>query len=629
MQQAPRTASIVTNLRCNQACVYCDKRAPEDDRAFIRGDAVRARIDAGISAGSREIVLTGGEPSMRTDLEALVSYARARGAERVVLETNATLVDEARAKALREAGLDVARVNWVGASDDAVDAVTRDPGGFARTIAGARALASAGVAIEASTVITNATIAHVGEVPDAIARELAGAVTAIVVGVPVTAPDDSGAGASAGQGPGAGASAGRGHELVTYERAAPVVVALERRARALGIAVRMSADAPMPPCTVPPRERTRIAHLWSMTRGAPRRAKHTHVDACERCSIADRCSGVADAYLARHAAPAMHPIDDERTRRRLAIISTVGDQIARELVSRSLSRDRATGEPVVDEVVRINFQCNQSCTFCFVSTHLPPATDEAIEAAIRDAGARGSRILVSGGEPTINARVVEWVRLAKSVTAREVSLQTNAVRLDDARLVADLERAGLDEAFVSLHGCTPETSDAVTEAPGTFARTVAGIDNLYASAIRVTLNFVVCEKNRHELPAYVRFVATRWPRALLNVSFVAPSADVVPRDRGLVPRYTDVMPALAEAIREARRLDVELCGFESMCGIPLCLVPEGFDDFALVDIPPGSDGGEFVRAEACDGCKYRPSCYGVRRGYAELYGTNELVRREP
>jgi sulfatase maturation enzyme AslB (radical SAM superfamily) len=220
------------------------------------------------------------------------------------------------------------------------------------------------------------------------------------------------------------------------------------------------------------------------------------------------------------------------------------------------------------------------------------------------------------------------VRLARSVSRGILVLQTNAVRLDDAALVASLEDAGLDEAFVSLHGATAAVSDAVTEAPGTFARTVAGIDRLHASRVRVVLNYVVCEKNRHELVDHVQAVASRWPRATLNISFVGPSTDLVPRDRALVPRYTDAVPSIAAAVKEARRLGVPLIGFESMCGLPLCLVPGGVRELALTEIPPGFDKGEFVKTEECSACSLERRCWGLRRGYAEIHGTSEL-RAQP
>src|SRR4051812_1271579 len=100
-----RTHAVFTNLTCNQNCVYCTKRRAAEDPEFVRPAAVRARIDAAARDGANELALTGGEPALRRDLPALVAHARARGIERVVLETNATLVDAALATALAAAGL--------------------------------------------------------------------------------------------------------------------------------------------------------------------------------------------------------------------------------------------------------------------------------------------------------------------------------------------------------------------------------------------------------------------------------------------------------------------------------------------------------------------------------------------
>jgi molybdenum cofactor biosynthesis enzyme MoaA len=599
---APRTASVVTNMRCNQACTWCTRRAAQDSRAFVVGEAVRARIDEALAAGSRELTLTGGEPTMRRDLAALVAHARSSGAERITLETNATLVDAPRAKELRDAGLDVARVNTP-AFGDACDELTRDPGGFTRALAGMQALAGAGVTLEAAVTLVKSTTDHLALLPSRLRESLGDALRALVVAFPVDAAD-----------PG---------ELLPFPVAAAAVLSLELAARHAGVAVRMSTGDPLPPCAFDRRTRSRVTRLYAMTKGAPARPGYTHLPACAECNLRERCPGVAEAHVARFGVPAMHPVDDDRTRRRLTVISSIDDQIARELTSRHVSAG-ADGSTRYEETIRVIFRCNQSCTFCFVSTHLPSPPPEAVEAAIRTAGGRSQRIALSGGEPTLEPRLVEWVRLARSVSTGEIVLQTNALRLDDASLVRRLEEAGLDEAFVSLHGVTGAVSDAVTEAPGTFARTVAGIDNLHASKIRVMVNYVVCEKNRGELVDHVRVMAARWPRATLNISFVGPSTDLVPRDRDLIPRYADALPAIAEALVEARRLGVRVFGLESMCGLPLCLVPGDVREFALLDLPKDLDTGEFLKTEECALCAVQTKCWGLRRGYAEIHGTSEL-----
>lgn len=592
-----RVARVETNRTCNQNCAFCRARRPADERAFIVTSAVRARITDAVAVAGDEIVLTGGEPTLRRDLPALVAHAKALGARRVVIETNGALVDASLARALAAAGLDVARVH-LPAWGAALDAITRDPGGADATARALLALHEAGVRLEISAPVLRDNVDTIASLPDALAASGV-PVDALVLGVPTEAPDRS--------------------TLVPLAEATRAIERVEEAARRAGITVRMSADASIPPCLFD--RPARVAHLFSLTPGGAERADHVHPPACEACRVRDRCPGVP----ASAASTAVRPIGEDRVRRRLSVISTIDEQIARELYQEDLYR-RDGGEIVPARIVRVRFQCNQACEFCFVSTHLPAPSASAVHDAIVDIARRGGIVVLSGGEPTLDPRLEEWVRLARAEGAVEVELQTNAIRLADDGRARALAAAGLDQAFVSLHGSRAEVGDAVTSAPGTWERTVRGIDALVAAGVRTRLNFVFCEKNREDFPRVVELVAERWPGAVLVVSFVAPSTDVVPRTPELVPRYTDVMPSLVRGLERARELGVAIDGFESMCGIPLCLVPgEIAKEWSrLAAIPEGFDRGEMADAEACRACALRTRCFGLRRGYAELHGTSEL-----
>lgn len=591
-------ARVVTNETCNQNCAFCNARRPVESPSVARAEVVAQRIDDAARGGAREIVLTGGEPSLRRDLPALIKRAKRAPGTSVTLETNAALITDARAQSLAEAGLDKARVHMPAWGAEA-DAITRDEGGFAAALEGALALARAGIALEIAAPVVRSNLRAVPELPTKIAASGL-PIKTLVFGVPVTSPDPS--------------------ELVPLLEAAAAIEAAQEAARSVGLAVRVDIAAPLPPCAFP--KPARAAHLFSLTRGGADRPGHARLPGCDPCAVRDRCPGVPSAALAREPDFAVRPILDERTRRRLSMLSTVDEQVARELVTRDIRR-LPDGSTARENIVRVNFHCNQACRFCFVSTHLPPADERAIEAAIAEIGALSGFLTLSGGEPTLNPRLADYARLGKRLGARHIELQTNAVRLAEPGLARALLEAGVDLAFVSLHASSAELSDRITEAPGTFDKTVRGIDAIAAAGMAVRLNFVFCGINRADFPTYIEMVAARWPGAPVTVSHVAPSTDVVPHDASLIPRYTDVMPSLAEGIRRAKRLGVELTGFESMCGVPLCQVPDDVSAFfRLAEAPP--DGGEFVKADACRACALDRRCFGVRRGYAELHGTSEL-----
>lgn len=602
MPRASRLHALVTNLRCNQACTYCDRRAPQDDLRAIGGPALRARVQAALAAGADGIAFTGGEPTMRRDLEALAAAARTGGAREILVETNATLVDPARARSLRDAGVGRARVN-LPVFDDALDAITRDPGGFRRARAGIEALAAAGVTVDLTAAVVVSALPHLAALPAAIHTSFGEAVRCLELAVPVQAPD--------------------ARELVTYPQAAAVAAEVAAEAARTGLPVVFQRGLGVPPCTVPPGSRGRLASLFSLSPASRHLPGHSPIAECGSCAVADRCGGLADVYRARHGLPAAGAVQGERWRRRLSLPRPASDQLERELTSRAF-RPGDGPTPDVQAVVRVLFRCNQACRFCFVSTQLPDPRPAAVERAIAEAGRRGDWIALSGGEPTLHPRLASYLRLAAAESRHPVSLQTNAVLLDDRGRVAELARAGLGDAFVSLHGATAAVAEAVTQAPGTHARTLAGLDNLAAERVPLTVNFVLCGANAHEAPAAVALAAARWPGAVFNLSFVAASTDAVPRDRALIPRFSDVLHHLREMIATARERGVRLIGIESMCGLPLCIVPEALTPGALFEIPAEAERGDFVKTEACRSCADAGRCWGLRRTYADLHGTAEL-----
>ncbi len=595
-----RVARVLSNETCNYNCTFCNVRRPTERPDFVPSRAVLGRVARALGDGAEEVVLTGGEPGLRRDLAALVRISKRAGAKTVVLETNAALIDAKVAGELSAVGLSLARVH-LPAWGEAFDRVVQEEGAFEAALRGLRALANAGIPLEASVPVVRANSGHVESIPDRV-TEAKLPITAFVVMVPTDAPDES--------------------TLLPAAEAASEVAAFEAAARRTATTVRMDPGAFIPPCMF--QTPGRVAHLYSLSRGGGKRVGYEHVDVCSDCAVSDRCPGVPGAILKREPNVRLKPIQEDRIRRRLSVISTVEAQIARELVTREICR-RTNGTSVHMHTVRVNFHCNQSCHFCFVSTHLPPAREEKVREAILEAGSVGGILALSGGEPTLNPRLVEYVRLGKEAGACEIELQTNATRLGSADLTRSLAEAGLDVAFVSLHGSTADVSDAVTDAPGTFDKTVQGLDQVRAHGIRMRINFVFCETNRQDFPQFVKLVAERWPEALVSVSFVAPSTDMVPRDASLVPRYSDVLPSMAEGLRLARELKVGITGFESMCGLPLCLIPVGLEEyFNLPDIMEGIDGGEFIRPEPCTRCNLAGRCYGLRRGYAEMHGIGEL-----
>lgn len=162
MQAAPPPYVVAVNLtgRCNLNCAHCymdaGKRLASDPEELTAGEVCALLDDIAGQSDETMVVLTGGEPLLRKDIEAIANHGSALGLA-MVLGTNGMALTEARVTGLRDAGL-----RGVGISVDSLDPDRHDafrglPGAFARTMAGIDACRRAGLALQVHFTITDDT----------------------------------------------------------------------------------------------------------------------------------------------------------------------------------------------------------------------------------------------------------------------------------------------------------------------------------------------------------------------------------------------------------------------------------------------------------------------------------------
>jgi hypothetical protein len=114
-----------TTDHCNATCIMCPRDLHEDGRPHgVMGMTEYTRsIDEIIPLGARRVVLTGfGEPLMDSTLVEKAAYAHQHGLNTYMI-SNASLLDERRARGLIEAGLDELRVSVYGTRPETYNAV--------------------------------------------------------------------------------------------------------------------------------------------------------------------------------------------------------------------------------------------------------------------------------------------------------------------------------------------------------------------------------------------------------------------------------------------------------------------------------------------------------------------------
>jgi cyclic pyranopterin phosphate synthase len=201
---------------------------------------------------------------------------------------------------------------------------------------------------------------------------------------------------------------------------------------------------------------------------------------------------------------------------------------------------------------------------------------------------------------------------------------------DLAREVAALA----DEVEVAVHGDDAALHDSITRSPGSFAQTMRGVRNLLAAGASVSTNTVVTRLNLARLPAVARLLVAEGVRQV-QFANVHPEGNALDDAEALVPRLSELEAPLAEALRA-----VGAAGATAYAeAVPLCFLP-GLERCAIeLHLPaevelrePGLVSRDFLperRAEKVKGPQCRPcaleaGCEGAWRGYARLYGLDEL-----
>ena len=153
---------IFLGYACNNACVFCAQGSLRDKEEGPPD--VVAQI-ATITPG--EIVaFMGGEPTIHDELPAWIKAAEAKGAARVIVQTNGRrLAYRAFTRALREAATNLALdVALQGATAAMHEFHTGTPGSFEQTVRGVRTARAEGIAVGITTVVTRSNFRHLGEI---------------------------------------------------------------------------------------------------------------------------------------------------------------------------------------------------------------------------------------------------------------------------------------------------------------------------------------------------------------------------------------------------------------------------------------------------------------------------------
>lgn len=583
-----RTVSIHAGGRCTLRCPVCDcRQAATPSASALRG-------------GGARLVLRGA-PESAPSLPELLRTARREEIGQIVVRTHAhAFRAPSAASKLAAAGVDGALVPVMSQIPTVHDRIAGREGALVATLVGLRALAEAGLRIEAEVPLLPQSLQSLRAVVDLLRRSVP-TVAAVrffvpphVVPAPVAPPPLS--------------------------QLEPALAEAIEHANGLGIATPLEVPQAVPLCALRHSEEARRSFRFH-----PRR--RSRIEGCEPatvcggCAVEPQCVGPSRAYRSVRGDEGLQPYDarpaslyDQRTTRR----------------RQWTDAEREAARNVSMMVLRPTVHCNQDCSFCSANetTKNVWVEPKAMLKAIARGGQRGvDRVSFSGGEPTLSKDLRDYVRAARRCGIGKIELITNGVLLDRRDKVSALRDAGLTHAFVSLHAHDETMSRGMTQKVGDFERTMNAIGHLTDAGVKTVINHVINARNHPFSTRFVEVVRERFGgETPISFAFVTPQFKAL-ENMDLVPRISDVMPHLQRAMYRALELRQPfLVG--SRQGIPPCMLGpfEPWSDvLTLGPEAQSEDRHQKQRAPQCEECRYRRFCTGLWKPYVARFGSDELV----
>lgn len=170
MKRPPLVALEVTR-RCNLHCIHCRALAnPEGAEDELATDEITGLFDQLAERTRPIVILTGGEPLLRDDIFEIARYGKDLGFH-MAMAPNGTLMDEAVAQRMLDAGIDRISISLDAASAEVHDAFRQMPGAFAGAMKGIAAARAVALPFQINTSVTAMNVDELPKV-HALAKEL-------------------------------------------------------------------------------------------------------------------------------------------------------------------------------------------------------------------------------------------------------------------------------------------------------------------------------------------------------------------------------------------------------------------------------------------------------------------------
>ena len=209
--------------------------------------------------------------------------------------------------------------------------------------------------------------------------------------------------------------------------------------------------------------------------------------------------------------------------------------------------------------VNLTRRCNLACAHCYMDAETRDGggpdelTTSEIKGLLDEITSRSSETMVvlTGGEPLLRRDLDELVAHGSKL-GLSIVVGTNGVLLDEAR-VTSLKAAGAMGMGISLDSLDPTSHNDFRGCPGSWEKTLDGMEACRKHGLPFQVHFSVTEKNAHEVQSMIDFAKAAGAH-VLNIFFLVCTgrgesmSDITPA------RYEEVLNQLIEAQEQTQDL---------------------------------------------------------------------------
>ncbi|MFO0598950.1 MAG: radical SAM protein [Myxococcaceae bacterium] len=290
--------------------------------------------------------------------------------------------------------------------------------------------------------------------------------------------------------------------------------------------------------------------------------------------------------------------------------------------------------PLLDVI--LGYDCNLACDYCTISPEMRPRalTTAQVATALSDGRRAGfDAVSFTGGEPTQRADLIGLLKASRQLGFVDRKVQSNGLLLASEQNLARLLDAGLTRLHISAHTHEEAAYERLVRREGTWASMKRAVElGAKTPSLTFVVDLILKRDTWERLPAALVWLHGLGVREvhLWYVSLTDGNAGNVASSM----RMSEVMPTVRRALVDAsakgmtvRSLHVPRC----LLGVELAhhAYDPGADRVRVVspdatfDLKDSRLAGR-VHVPACEGCRWKSVCPGVRADYLETYGPSEF-----